>query len=207
MPAAAGARSRSDRRRREQARASSSAPARASSSAPARQPAQNPSLDAWRGALAVGWALILGCSPNQPRDVVTESQDVRQVGGEDAAQRGDYEYVTKRAHVALGLVGKKRLSSPEAQKIVDALGDEFEICARRQEAAGRLVKGAARLVIFGDARGNADVSDVQLAPGGPVAANALECLVAPARAQALPAPTSAGVTALALEASWGPDGP
>lgn len=160
-----------------------------------------------RGALAVGWALLVGCSPNQPRDVTTESQDVRQTTTEGAAKAGDYQYVAKRAHVALGLVGAKRLSLPEAQKLVDVLGDEFELCALRQQAAGRLVKGAASLVIFGGSRGNADVSDVQLAPGGPVAANALECLVAPARAQALPAPTSAGVTALAVEAAWGPDGP
>jgi hypothetical protein len=95
------------------------------------------------------------------------------------------------------------MSDADAQRIVDRVADDLETCARRVEQRGELVEGAVQLVAVTGSRGTAEVTDVRLAPGGPVAANALECILAPLRATTLPAATRAGVPALAIEATWG----
>lgn len=160
--------------------------------------------------VALGSAIVAGlvhCSPNQPRDVTVESRDERIVGIVDAGKTDapdGYVYVARRAHGAIGLVGAKHMSNDDAIRFTDRLADELEACAVRQEARGSLAEGAASLVVVAAKDGSASVGDIQLAPGGAVAANALECLVAPARAATFPHVSKAGITALAIEATWSP---
>jgi hypothetical protein len=159
-------------------------------------------------AFVFAGALVLATSgcPSPGRDVVPVSRDVR--GGEaDAASPvpiDDYVYVARRPHGAVGLVGAHFMSDADARRIVDRIADDLEGCARRLIERGALVSGAMQLVAVTGSRGTAEVTDMKLAPGGPVAANALECVVAPLRATALPAATNAGVPAIAIETTWGP---
>jgi hypothetical protein len=137
---------------------------------------------------------------------VPESRDVRGTTPDAAAppSTDGYAYVARRPHGAVGLVGAHFMTAPEAQRVVDRIADELETCARRLEQRGDLVEGALALVAITGSRGTAEVTDVRFAPGGPVAANALECIVAPLRASPLPKATNAGVPAVAIEATWGP---
>jgi hypothetical protein len=159
-------------------------------------------------ALASASALAFasaGCPPSG-RDVVPETRDVRGAVPDGAAppQKEAYAYVARRAHAAVGLVGAHFMSDADAQRIVDRIADDLETCARRVEQRGELVEGAVQLVAVTGSRGTAEVTDIRFSPGGPVAANALECILAPLRASTLPTATNAGVPALAIEATWGP---
>lgn len=130
--------------------------------------------------------------------------DVADAAPPPGGEPSPYAYVARRPHAAVGLVGAHFMSDADAQRIVDRVADDLETCARRVEQRGELVEGAVQLVAVTGSRGNAEVTDLRLAPGGPVAANALECVVAPLRASSLPAASKAGVPALAIEATWGP---
>ena len=158
-------------------------------------------------ASIVATAIALAGCPTPGRDVVPESRDVRGdavdagAGGRPSADA--YAYVARRPHGAVGLVGAHFMSDADAQKIVDRIADDLEACARRVQQRGELVEGALQLVAFTGSRGTAEISDARFAPGGPVAANALECIIAPLRASAFPAATKAGVPAVAIEATWG----
>jgi hypothetical protein len=160
--------------------------------------------------VAAGAAAALGC-PSPPRDVVPETHDVRgdatDGGAPATVEPADYAYIARRPHAVIGLVGAHFMSDAEAHRIVDRIADDLESCARRVEQRGELASGAVQLVAVTGSRGTAEVTDMRLAPGGPVAANALECIVAPLRASTLPAATKAGVPALAIEATWGPATP
>ena len=154
-------------------------------------------------AAAASFALVAGCPP--PRDTVPETNDVRGARADASAPRADdYVYVVRRPHGAVGLVGAHFMSDFDAHRIVDRIADDLETCARRVEQRGELAEGAVQLVAVTGSRGTAEITDIRLAPGGPVAANALECILAPLRATTLPAAASAGVPALAIEATWGP---
>lgn len=154
------------------------------------------------------WLLALGCSPTGPRDVVPETHDVHvDDAGASGAKPGAYAHVAKRPHAAIGLAGTKNIDEAEAKRIVDKAADDFERCAEAQQAEGKLVEGAARLVVAGSANGAARIGDTELAPGGAVAANALLCLIAPLRAAAFPpAKSSDAPPAILIEATWGPSG-
>ena len=163
-----------------------------------------------RIALAAALASALLACPPSGRDVVPETHDVRAAadvdGGAAAPPRTDgYAYVARRRHGAVGLVGAHYMKDDEAKRIVDRVADELESCARRLEAGGALVEGALSLVAVTGAGGTADISDIRFSPGGPVAANALECIVAPLRASPFPAGTDAGLPAVAIEATWAPN--
>jgi len=163
-----------------------------------------------RHAWVVG-LLLLGCSP-AGRDVVPESRDLRVTPDAAAPPSKDgYAYVARRPHGAVGLVGAHFMTDPEAQRVADRVADELETCARRLQQRGDLVEGAVTLVAITGSRGTAEVTDIRFAPGGPVAANALECIVAPLRAGPLLVragrplqATNAEVPAVAIEATWGP---
>jgi hypothetical protein len=148
---------------------------------------------------------LAGCPPSG-RDVVPETHDVRGAAPDASASpsKEPYTYVARRPHGAVGLVGAHFMSDADAQRIVDRIADDLESCARVVEQRGDLVEGAVQLVAVTGSRGTGEVTDIRLAPGGPVAANALECILAPLRASTLPAATKAGVPALAIEATWGP---
>jgi hypothetical protein len=153
------------------------------------------------GAFAI---LLIACSP-AGRDVVTDSHDVRVTPDAGATRSNDgYAYVVRRPHGAVGLVGAHFMKDDEARRIVDRIADDLETCARRLEQRGELVEGAVQLVAVTGSRGSAEVTDVRFAPGGPVAANALECIIAPLRATPFPTITPAGLPAVAIEATWNP---
>ena len=156
--------------------------------------------------MLVSTVALVGC-PTPGRDVVPDSRDVRgDADGVDAGARPPadaYTYVARRPHGAVGLVGAHFMSDADAQRIVDRVADDLESCARRVEQRGALVEGALQLVAVTGSRGTAEISDVRFAPGGPVAANALECIIAPLRATTFPAATKSGVPAVAIEATWG----
>jgi hypothetical protein len=151
--------------------------------------------------------LGLSACPAAGRDVVTDSHDVRGVTPDaSGTPRTDgYAYVARRPHGAVGLVGAHYMKDDEAHRIVDRVADELETCARRLDESGALVEGALQLVAVTGARGTAEITDIRFAPGGPVAANALECIVAPLRASPFPAGTDAGIPAVAIEATWAPN--
>ena len=162
-------------------------------------------------ALAFAFAFALEACPSPARDVVPETHDVRGEGPDAApsarSELGPYVYIARRSHAAVGLVGAHFMSDADAARIIDRVADDLETCARRVEQRGELVEGAVQLVAVTGSRGSAEVTDLRLAPGGPVAANALECIVAPLRASSLPAASKGGVPALAIEATWGPARP
>jgi hypothetical protein len=150
--------------------------------------------------------LLFSCSP-PARDTVPDTRDVRGVADAAPPPKDGYVYVARRPHGAVGLVGAHFVNDEEAHRIVDRIADDLETCARRLEQRGDLVEGALQLVAVTGPRGNADVTDIRFAPGGPVAANALECIVAPLRVSAFPAQTDAGLPAVAIDATWGPNRP
>ncbi|MCL2724050.1 MAG: hypothetical protein FWD69_06390 [Polyangiaceae bacterium] len=156
--------------------------------------------------LLVGLGTAGACSLNAPRDIVPESHDIHETSTQNdsgaAVPRDGYVYVATRAHAVVGVVGARQITVPEASRIADLIANELESCAVSKERDGTLAVGAASLVLVATARGTV-VSDLRLSPGGPVAANALECLVAPVRTIQLPS-TDAGITALALDATWNP---
>jgi hypothetical protein len=160
-------------------------------------------------ALGGAFALALAACPTAGRDVATDARDVRVTetdGSAPVQARGDgYVFVARRPHGAVGLVGTHFVNDDEARRLVDRVADELESCARRLDAAGTLVEGATSLVVVTGTRGNAEISDIRFAPGGAVAANALECIVAPLRASPFPSGTDAGIPAVALEATWAPN--
>ena len=154
-------------------------------------------------------ALAPAACPAAGRDVVPESRDQRgpdpDAGALVPSPRGDgYAYVARRLHAAVGLVGAHYLKEDDAQRIVDRVADELESCARRLEGSGALVEGAASLVAIAGGRGSTEISDIRFSPGGAVAANALECIVAPLRASPFPPGSDAGIPAVAIEATWAP---
>ncbi len=151
---------------------------------------------------AVACGLALGCPPG--RDVVPETRDVRGAALDASAppRTDGYAYVVRRPHGAVGLVGAHYMKDDEAHRIVERVADELESCARRLDERGGLVEGAVQLVAITGPHGTAEVTDIRFAPGGPVAANALECIVAPLRASPFPAGTDAGLPAVAIEVTW-----
>ena len=156
-------------------------------------------------ASALALASALSACPSPGRDVVPETHDVRGATPDAATppRTDGYAYVARRPHGAVGLVGAHFMTDADAQRIVDRVADDLETCARRLEQRKELVEGALQLVAVTGSRGTAEITDARFAPGGPVAANALECIVAPLRANAFPAATKAGVPAVAIEATWG----
>jgi hypothetical protein len=145
---------------------------------------------------------VVACASG-PRDLVVDSPRVIATdGGAGSAaapsSQDTYVYVTRRAHGVVGLAEARAMTDADARALVDRIADDFETCARRLDAQGALVEGAARVVAVADANGTPGVN-LKHAPGGTVAQNALMCLVAPVRA--LPFPKSGG---MAIEATWGP---
>lgn len=139
-----------------------------------------------------------------------ESRDLRgptpdaDAGAAPPPAKDGYVHVARRPHGAVGLVGAHFMTDAVAREVVDRIADALETCAVRLQKRSELVEGAIQLVAMTGSRGTAEVTDIRFAPGGPVAANALECIVAPLRASAFPPLTAAGAPALAIEATWAP---
>ena len=122
----------------------------------------------------------------------------------DAGAAEAYAYVARRPHGVIALAEARHLSEDEARDVVERLASDLEACARRLEAEGSLVEGAARIVAVAGPRGTVEGLNVRLAPGGAVAQNALLCLIAPVRSMTLPKGAGGGAPAFAIEATWGP---
>lgn len=153
--------------------------------------------------IAIAGAGVSACSPS-PRDVVPESRDVR-VEREPAKASGDaYEYVTKRAHGTIAVAESRGMTKGAARAAADDLADRFEGCAAGLQARGLLVEGAARVIVEQEASWSAPAASLRLAPGGPVAQNALLCLVAPLRSGRLEPEKPNGRAGMAIEATWQP---
>ncbi len=158
-----------------------------------------------------GAVLLSGCAAG-PADLAPASRDLRGQSAVDLLADGGaapnrtpegYVYVTRRLHVSMGLAEARGLGPTDTTRLVEFLASEFEGCAKALEEAGKLSSGAARLVVLLDASGRITGLDVKVAPGGQVAADALQCLAAPARA--FPYPRGEGSRrGFALEASWEP---
>jgi hypothetical protein len=150
--------------------------------------------------------LVSGGCPPPERDVTTDSRDVRGAQPDAAGPTtaaGGYGYVARRPHGAVGLVGSHFMGDDDAHRIVDRVADELETCTRSLEARGALTEGALQLVAVTGPRGTAEVTDVRLAPGGPVAAVGLQCIIAPLRASTFPS-ADGGLPAVAIDVTWGP---
>ncbi len=92
------------------------------------------------------------------------------------------------------------MSPEEARALTEHVADEFESCARRLEASGALVSGAARVVAVADKNGNVAGLNVKVSSGSEQ--NTLVCLVAPLRATNFPGRSDAPQRGVALEAAW-----
>lgn len=143
------------------------------------------------------------CSPSGPRDVATESRDVRRTT--EAVAPEAYVYVTRRPHGVVALAEARHMTDAEARAIVERIADDLERCLTALELEGTLVSGAARVVAIAGPNG-VPALNVRLAPGEAVAHNALLCLVAPVRATTFPA-TTRDAPGLAIETTWGPAAP
>jgi hypothetical protein len=152
--------------------------------------------------LACAMSVAYACSPS--RDTVPETKDVHVVAGADAGASATYRFVARRPHGAIGIAGTKNIGDDDARRFVEHLADELEACATRLQETGSLVLGAARMVVASGAKGNAEIGDTELQPGSGIAANALLCIVAPARATPFPSAGSAGIPAILIEATWSP---
>ena len=147
---------------------------------------------------------MTACSPSSPRDVVPESRDVREQQMPSSKNPEGYEYVTKRAHGTIAIAESRGMTKDDAKAAAEDLADRFEGCAAGLEAQGLLVEGAARVIVEQEAGWSAPAASLRLAPGGPVAQNALLCLVAPLRAGRLTPEKPKARAGMAIEAAWQP---
>lgn len=115
-----------------------------------------------------------------------------------------YEYVVKRPHGTIAIAESRGMAKSDARAVADDLADRFEPCAAGLEAQGLLVEGAARVIAEQEAGWSAPATSLRTAPGGPVAQNALLCIVAPLRAGHLTPENAKARAGIALEAAWQP---
>ncbi len=92
------------------------------------------------------------------------------------------------------------MSAEEARALTEHVADDFESCAKRLEASGALVSGAARVVAVADKDGTVAGLNVKVSSGSEQ--NTLVCLVAPLRATNFPGRSDAPQRGVALEAAW-----
>jgi hypothetical protein len=95
------------------------------------------------------------------------------------------------------------MTDAAASQAVDHLADALDACATDLGRNGKLVDGAARVVVRVGDGGAIDGLNVTLAPGSAVAANALLCLITPIKLMTFE-PIDGGARAFAIEAAWGP---
>lgn len=169
------------------------------------------------GAIALGAMIIVAwfvaCASN--RDVIPNTHDVHGPTGPSPSTTSEspagYEHVETRPHVVVALAESRGVDKDSARRAIRKLADSAEACARSELAAGHLVKGAGRIAARVTDSGQLANLNVQLEPGGDIAANALVCVVAPAKLIVLtPTAFDAGAKArargLAFEVLWDPEG-
>jgi hypothetical protein len=135
--------------------------------------------------------------------VIPESHDVNAVTL-DAGASG-YAYVARRSYGVIALAEARGMDRAVATKFIDRLADELDACGAHLSHEGRLVDGAARIVAQIDRDGSLQGLNVKAAPGGPIAANLLMCVIAPMKRIGFPLATDdGGARGIAIETEWGP---
>jgi hypothetical protein len=148
----------------------------------------------------------LGCNGG-PKDATEHTTDVKVTDAGDPAS-GTYGYVARRPRAVVALAEARGFDDSTSRAAVDRLASALSTCAADLAKQGKLVDGAARVVIPVDDGGIVGAPQVEFAPGAAVAANGLLCVVAPVRMLTFPpAPSDAGANAprraIALELAWG----
>lgn len=160
----------------------------------------------WAPAAAAGLALFAGCS-STARDVVPPSRDLIVDGGASPRSSETYEYVARRPLGAVALAEARGIESAAARRAIDGLADALDRCAAERGGRGRLVSGAARVIVQVASDGEIAAARLTMDPG--LASGATEtavlCLLAPLKTMAFPAIDS-GARGLAIEAVWGSPG-
>jgi hypothetical protein len=143
----------------------------------------------------------LTACPKPVENVVPETHEVRTDAGPDPG--GGYVHIARKPHVTIALAEARGISEESGVAMTEKLAAQFEECAVMLQKDGQLVDGAARVVIVAGEGGRAEGFNVKLAPGGPVAQNALRCLMPPAKLLVFP-DGDGGQRGIAVEATWGP---
>ncbi len=143
---------------------------------------------------------LTGCPGKDARDATEASRDVVANAADAGAAPDAYVYVARRPHGTIGLAEARGMTPDEARALTEHVADEFESCARRLEASGALISGAARVVAVADKNGNVAGLNVKVSSGSEQ--NTLVCLVAPLRATNFPGRSDAPQRGVALEAAW-----
>jgi len=159
-----------------------------------------PSVLSLLGLLAAGAACNGG-----PKDATEHTTDVKVA---DAGDTGSYGYVARRPRAVVALAEARGFDDSTSRAAVDRLANALSACAGDLAKQGKLVEGAARLLVPVDAGGVVGNPQVVFSPGAAVAANGLLCVVAPVRMLTFPpasadAGPSGASRALALEVAWG----
>ena len=143
------------------------------------------------------------------RDIVPETHDVRAGavthpdGGGSGGGEG-YVYIAKRPLGAVALAEARGMSDEIASRAVDHLADALDTCATELGRQGKLVDGAARVVVMIGNDGTVAGLNVKLSPGSAVAANAILCLITPLKLTTFPVVQGdAGARGMAIESTWG----
>ena len=151
-------------------------------------------------------ALGAGCNGG-PKDATEHTTDVKVA---DAGDPASYAYVARRPRAVVALAEARGMDDSTSRAAVDRLANALSACAGDLAKQGKLVDGAARLLVPVDDGGVVGSPQVEFAPGAAVAANGLLCVVAPVRMLTFPPfPSDAGANAaparraLALEVAWG----
>ena len=162
-----------------------------------------------RAPLLVLSAALVLCSANAcggGRDVVPETHDVHGVE-KPADNNGGYDYVAKRSLATVALAEARGIPKDVAAKAIDVVADQMDGCEKDQQAAGKLVPGAVRIVALVDDRGTIGGLNISKLSQKEAAGSAILCLIAPIRLLVFPpAPEDAGAgqeRGIAVEATWG----
>lgn len=153
------------------------------------------------GLAAGALALLPACPQRAVQDVVPDTHEVRADAGAPSPE--GYVHVVKKPHVTMALAEARGIGDEAGAAITEALAARFEECAAKLQAEGQLVEGAARLVAVAGPTGRAEGFNLKLAPGGPVAQNALLCLMPPAKLVVFP-DSDGGQRGVAIECTWAP---
>ncbi len=135
-----------------------------------------------------------------------ETHDVHGVE-QPADANGGYEHVARRSLAVVALAEARGISKDVASKAIEVVADQMEACEKEQQAAGKLVPGAVRIVALVDARGTIGGLNISRLSQKEAAGNAILCLIAPVRLLVLP-PLDGDAgngepRGLAIEATWG----
>lgn len=144
-----------------------------------------------------------------PKDATEHTTDIKVA---DAGEPASYGYVARRPRAVVGLAEARGFDDSTSRATIDRLANALSACAADLAKQGKLVEGAARLLVPVDDGGIVGTPQVVFAPGPAVAANGLLCVIAPVRMLTFPPlagdggsvrSAGAGTRAMAIEVAWG----